>query len=552
MSKMSERLGKLKVEFVSDNYKGNKRVLKDIDFGSNEYDEATNKFLATLITPVANTEIKKKVGKLNGKGADNLFSPAPKKTTSNYDIQFSQEYEPSGRSHFMLRKGKVSTMMTSRTNSLEKKYNVLASFFFRIVARTPYDEDYIYTSENNYKSRNGKSYYYKTDPNTGKRVVVPYTPHVHMHRKDEVVARNDWRLTIFNTDGSVKQFTPLDFPVSYENVTDTSAYKTIAEIIKKSNMDSYGVRNFTDCIIKNENPYIDLLEFGRYTKKEMIEAHKGPMRWHGTNNGYSVQAPRGILGITVAEFQDAEYAAMDKDRQVDVSDIKFNASVPVDANEILVNAMQSVDEFVNEKDILDSFMRGLPQIPLSDKSTREVKEKYRELYRKELEKEDERFMAELKREVERETKKEEALERKEAAKEKAQREWFVEAKKQRKYQAQKDKRTALREEWKAQQLKVKVETQKQKHIVELIKARPTRTLSDYITQSQERQVYGTVNYGGDIGELDVKIEKGKVYLAYHARSHNWMLAKDFFKSFGQEFDEKVFNKNIEHFFREVK
>lgn len=189
---------------------------------------------------------------------------------------------------------------TSIENSglfLKAKYEVAAQTFYRIVCRTPYDEDYKYTvsiTEKEYKP--GKIF-----KSTGKSWKYVNHTFVRTHIADEDRVKDYWQMRFRTKEGFVN-FTMDDFKnISFENISDGN-WRQVFNIIglKAKWMD------FNNLQIFNLHPRVDLLEYGRYTKDftySQIERHQGPNREHGIFKGYSVQAPRGFLGISLLEME---------------------------------------------------------------------------------------------------------------------------------------------------------------------------------------------------------------------------------------------------------
>lgn len=188
--------------------------------------------------------------------------------------------------------------------SLEQSLKLAAKFFYRIVSRTPVDEDYKYTESREIDPAKKKSFVlgkarnmqYKVMPKTKSGVYERW------HKKDTVVAREEWTLTVNGTGFTMKDFDGIDF----EHVGSES-WMEVYDVLKSriGNEAPGGKADRLDVLIRNDNPYIDVLEYGLYKKKDAAndaEAHEGKKYYHGTNAGYSVQAPRGMIRLTDAEF----------------------------------------------------------------------------------------------------------------------------------------------------------------------------------------------------------------------------------------------------------
>ena len=209
------------------------------------------------------------------------------------------------------------------------KYFLVSLVFFRLVARTPVDEDYwTYEKDNTKRPWELEDiYYYATDPETGKRVLRKKSEsrlYEHeagvrrrFHKADDRKIRNEWYIKL----GSFSSpFCSTDFNIDYDTAFKEGVPNTpTSEISKIMNemgaLDSFP--DFEDYDIWNTSPYFTTLEFGKYEDKRSIKDKKtigkGKERYHGTTDGYSVQAPLGLLGRTLAEFSELERMAQEDD-----------------------------------------------------------------------------------------------------------------------------------------------------------------------------------------------------------------------------------------------
>ena len=489
---------------------------------SNGYSVLTGNELKTMLAKAFAEDTVDNVNELFQRGSGKI----PRTVKKNPVIKVSREIRRNKRTNFTMDNGTVNSSMESTAPDIEKKYQLIANMFFRIVARTPYDEDYKYTVPNNHG--NGNQFRYVTNKD-GKREMMPYVPYVREHKKDDVVSRNEWKLVLQNDDGTEVSFFSTDFKVSYEEVTNETAYKTISKKLKDSNKGKDGAKNFQLAYITNDNPYIDVLEYGKYSKKAIpTEQRKGKKRFHGAMNGYSVQAPRGMVRLTQSEFREAEALAKKKRRQVTLSDVTFNMEIPDDANDILAEAMSGITTFVSEKDILETFLKNLHAIPLRTKTTNEIRNKYIEIARRKLIEEDKDFFNKLKKEVAIEEKKE-----------------------------QEELKKEEEEKAKTKALKAVIKTPKQ-HTESVLIRKPINTFNDFMKESERHPVYGKVYLGRNIGWLSCKIDKQTVYLTENASDaeirngaiSGFTLAKEYIDRFSK-FNEKSFLKNLEDYFRSI-
>lgn len=257
---------------------------------------------------------------------------------------------------------------------LDEKYSQTALYYHRIVARTPLDEDYqISTKKSNEMKRSAKGFTLKKykDGHTEMRTALSRGPQVKWHKKDDEVAREKWKITLVNTDGSSLSLMPTDFGMDcFESM---SGYSQVCDILKERNQE----RDFSDVKIENDSSYIDVLEFGRYSKSndalEDETAKKGAKHFHGTTGGYSVQAPRGMVRLTDAEFETARVEAKKASggkNKMTVQDVlavgnlgkcKFipSGASPIVAQEI---NRQFPKGIFKEEDILKSLLEGKPTV----------------------------------------------------------------------------------------------------------------------------------------------------------------------------------------------
>lgn len=215
-------------------------------------------------------------------------------------------------------------------------YHLVSIIFYKVVARTPVDEEYDYFV----KSKNVKKFdsiddeYYKDnslprrknesdtaylDRITKKKSQLDIFLHtngysVKHHKPDDEVLRDTWYLELDNGVKICSKDLGIDWDVAYLSFADNIdnkywkviqsalGYKETRGFLKKEN------KPFTSYKIYNTNERWKLLEFGLYKKKDSINQRKeGKNRYHGvTDNGFSVQAPRGMFGLTIAEIDQLE------------------------------------------------------------------------------------------------------------------------------------------------------------------------------------------------------------------------------------------------------
>ena len=146
-----------------------------------------------------------------------------------------------------------------------------AIFFQRVVCRTPVDEDYLYMDR---------------DEN------------LKLHEKDDDSVRDAWTVSYNNANITARQMT--DSGVPFGTFNDRSDIDKIFELLKKKFLKGK-TRNLHQVRISNSHKRFAMLEYGEYKHDNGIRG-KGKY-YHGTDRGYTIQAPYGMTRITEAEFQ---------------------------------------------------------------------------------------------------------------------------------------------------------------------------------------------------------------------------------------------------------
>lgn len=238
-------------------------------------------------------------------------------------------------------KGKKDKSVTDETM-------LIAKTFYRLVCRTPYDEDYYYTMYEKYVRGNAKT--------------ILDNAHIMKHKADDDVVKQDWHMSfkigLSKYEYSVKDFSDIEFEEAFKPNFAIIAYR-LNEVVQG--------RVMQDIRFWNTNPRVDQLEFGLYKKKTSnelkSEAHVGEHREHGTYAGYSVQAPRGFITLTLKEVEQAVITATERsdDPIVKPYDLTFNGIFNADQklaeyiakNKKLKNSKGGYS-YIEEKDILNS------------------------------------------------------------------------------------------------------------------------------------------------------------------------------------------------------
>lgn len=153
------------------------------------------------------------------------------------------------------------------TTQKERDLTVTATFFQRVCARTPLDEEYEYA-----KGR--------------------------VHTPDDNQCRYDWYI-----EKKGKRVTAGDIHDSYSDVFDTVNNAQSIKAIETYLKFEFGNAIYEDdeFIIGNNNDHFAILEYGGYDKDGTIK--EGPEYEHGVKNKHSVQAPVGMYRITRMELE---------------------------------------------------------------------------------------------------------------------------------------------------------------------------------------------------------------------------------------------------------
>lgn len=191
-----------------------------------------------------------------------------------------------------------------------------AKLFYQIVANTPVDEDYEYSRTPDLSREYRKNAFKLITGKDGKvsvtkvNTVSLQSPKVH--KKDENVTRDNWVLKIKaetkatrTKEAEVKtvELKSGSLGIDFDQPSDTGWEAVADRIIKE-----VGKLEPTFVEITNNDPYIDVLEYGRYGKTSSTskEQHKGSKYYHGTVGGYSVQAPRGIMRVAASQLNNLQ------------------------------------------------------------------------------------------------------------------------------------------------------------------------------------------------------------------------------------------------------
>lgn len=164
------------------------------------------------------------------------------------------------------------------------------AYFQHLVSRTPEDENYTYKVDIISKK--------------GKLLRSNVTRH---HTKDKDVIKKDWVIEGFSAGGGSLGVIKAD-DIALSGCFDKFGDKSSTNIVSSVMYDRWLKSNkkmLASVKVKNVNPRFSLLEYGEYEVKNHGKNKDSSNKyWHGTTaDGYSVQAPQGMLRITNAEFE---------------------------------------------------------------------------------------------------------------------------------------------------------------------------------------------------------------------------------------------------------
>ncbi len=146
-----------------------------------------------------------------------------------------------------------------------------ALFFNRVVSRTPIDEKY------------------------------------YGHTPDTDSVWKQWKIKYWGKELSAAEIGLshfIDTKANFDNQYAVWEIKTaiIDKLFKGAANFEKRTRRIRNIRVENDHPRFAMLEYGTYTRKNSETIKEGRFRFHGIQNGYSVQAPYGMLRITEAEM----------------------------------------------------------------------------------------------------------------------------------------------------------------------------------------------------------------------------------------------------------
>lgn len=176
--------------------------------------------------------------------------------------------------------------------NIHKLYTA-AVFFQRVVTRTPVDEPYSYGG---------------TDSVTGKEGTWEHVP-------DEDYTRNHWRASYGNSVVTAKEITDMKSD-AFSVLSDKEDVSMIFDLFYSKFIPRNGaiLHNIT---ITNDSDKFSLLEYGEYRKTSSTKKEgEGEFHYeHGITNSHAAHAPRGMLRVTEAEFDEISQLADGKVRE---------------------------------------------------------------------------------------------------------------------------------------------------------------------------------------------------------------------------------------------
>lgn len=229
-------------------------VSKAVEQGMAEAVKKSN--VAKLASNAVNKAIRDIVKKGSRKKSGESTPKGPLVTTKHIDWKKSKKAS-----------GPVSATMNLGVTSSKAKDRVWAAakLFYQIVANTPLDEDYEYTRQPKKKSskeiREKKAFKFVRGEDGLMKVVpvdVVKPAYKAFHKADEHVTRNNWILKLTTTRGTT-EFKSGSLGINFDQPSD-SGWTAVADQIRAVT----GRYKPTDVEIVNNDPYIDVLEYGRY------------------------------------------------------------------------------------------------------------------------------------------------------------------------------------------------------------------------------------------------------------------------------------------------
>lgn len=168
----------------------------------------------------------------------------------------------------------INNVSLSVRTAINRSYTIAATFFQRVCARTPLDEDYLIG--------------FKED---GTEI---------WHRADKTQCRMDWYAECNGKSLSARQIAD-EFPEIFDEYNNSQSIDLIKEMMEEKFAITDPKVNIT---FSNSNPYFATLEYGGYKSDSETKTGIDKGLEHGVRNKHSVQAPVGMLRITQMELED--------------------------------------------------------------------------------------------------------------------------------------------------------------------------------------------------------------------------------------------------------
>lgn len=208
-----------------------------------------------------------------------------KTPTKNWDVKKKVEFNEIFANEITSKVAMVVLPQLSRfaQAAINRQISIMATFFQRVVARTPVDEGY---------KRSDKMI---KDRKTG-RLKPDY------HIPDYSVCRDAWYITDGQKKITAAQMRNIDRDLFWD-INNKHAINEIKKILKQT----FNITDKTVFTIGNNNDHFKGLEEGfEDWEHDRIVVKKGTggiKRDHGVKNKHSIQAPVGMWRITMAELE---------------------------------------------------------------------------------------------------------------------------------------------------------------------------------------------------------------------------------------------------------
>lgn len=206
--------------------------------------------------------------------------------TKNYTVKKKEELKKDNAYYEAIKMRAVNVTLDNLSKftniAVDRELSIMATFFQRVVARTPIDEKYQVT----YVRKDG-------------------TTRTTYHKIDTIVCQDDWYITDGKTKITAKQMKAIDKDLFW-NVNEKYSVGMVKKILKEK----FNPTPDTNFEVGNDNPHFELLENGNkrwfndgLTAGKTRKENETVRREHGVKNKHSIQAPVGMWRITMAELE---------------------------------------------------------------------------------------------------------------------------------------------------------------------------------------------------------------------------------------------------------